>query len=659
MASKRITTGILAHVDAGKTTLSESLLFTAGAIRRLGKVDKRDAFLDYDTTEKSRGITIFSKQARLSWKDTDITILDTPGHVDFSAEMERTLPVMDYAILVISGTDGVQSHTRTLWELLGRYDIPVFIFVNKMDLPQTDKEVLMAAIKADLDAACVDFTAVDLPDCQEDIASCDESVMEKYFDTGQVAESDIRQLIWDRKLFPCYFGSALKLIGIEEFLDGFSKHTLSRTYPDGFGARIYKITRDAQGNRLTHMRITGGVLRTKMLLTNLRERPDTAADLHNFKNDDSDHCGDRKDIWEEKVNQIRIYNGEKFETPQEIPAGEVCAVTGLTHTYPGQGLGIEPEDITSCIHPIYLRSIILPEGMDTGEMLIKLRRLEEEMPELNISLDMDMMELRVQIMGQLQMEILSSLIDERYGVKVEFGPIHIYYPEEENIEEEVENEEVFDFETEVERARRRARSVSDKWLGTEEVDAILKQATHANQGTKRSGKNGVIKRIRRKADGEPAQPVKKTFKPKEPLEKYLLVDGYNVIYAWDELAELARENMDSSRGKLLDELCNYQGIKGMNLIAVFDAYRVAGHTTEAFDYHNIHVVFTKEAETADQYIERFAHDHAKKYDVTVATSDGLEQIIIRGEGCRLLSSRDLIHDMIHERIIFNKEHHVS
>ncbi len=662
-SSKYIVTGILAHVDAGKTTLSESLLYTAGAIRKLGKVDRRDAFLDYSATERSRGITIFSKQARLKWNDTEITILDTPGHVDFSAETERTLPVMDCAILVISGTDGVQSHTRTLWELLDQYDIPVFIFVNKMDLPHTDKDGLMAGLKADLDVACVDFTDVNSAACQEDIASCDEAVMGKYFDTGRVTDEEIRQLIWERKLFPCWFGSALKVTGIEEFLDGFSKYTASQIYPEEFGARVYKITRDPQGNRLTHMRITGGVLKTRMPLTN-RYYNGNVSGLQRFGSVTSgtgtaafrsaaDKDGS-EEIWEEKVNQIRIYNGEKYDTPQEAVAGEVCAVTGLSHTYPGQGLGVEPETFSPLLHPIYLRQIILPEGMDPGDMLIKLRRLEEEMPELHLSLDMDMMELRAEVMGQLQMEILKSLIEERYGVEVDFGPIHVWYYEEEEPEEEISGEEIFDFEQEVERARRRARSVSDRWLGTEEVDAILKQATHANEGTKRSGRNGVIKRTRHRPEDESTQPVKRIFRPKEPGEKYLLVDGYNVIYAWDELADLARENMDAARGRLLDELCNYQGLKGMNLIAVFDAYRVVGHQTEAFDYHNIHVIFTKEAETADQYIERFAHDNAKKHDVTVATSDGLEQIIIRGEGCRLLSSRDLIYDMQEARREYSK-----
>ncbi len=653
---KCITTGILAHVDAGKTTLSESLLYTAGVIRRLGKVDKGDAFLDFEATERARGITIFSKLARLVWKDARITILDTPGHVDFSAEMERALPVMDYAILVISGTDGVQSHTRTLWELLSRYDIPTFIFVNKMDLPQTDHDGLMRGLKKELDAACVDFSKPNSDAWREDVASLDEAVMEGYFETGGVTDTQVCGLIGERKLFPCFFGSALKLTGVGEFLDAFSHYAVGRDFPDEFGARVYKISRDAQGNRLTHLRVMGGTLCAKMLLTNKHEYGDDAPSIvpgcdyiskSNVKKSKAggDSTADGEEIWEEKVNQIRLYNGEKYETPQEVSAGEVCAVTGLSHTYPGQGLGIEPERTDPLLHPIYLRQIILPEGMDAGDMLPRLRRLEEEMPELRVTLDEDLYELRVQIMGQLQMEILRSLIRERFGVEVDFGPIHVYYPEEDGEDEEFDEEEIFDFDREVERARRSARSVSGAWLGTEEVDAILKNATHANQGAKASGRNGVIKRRRLSRADETAQPVRRTFAQKEPGEEYLLVDGYNVIHADQEMAELAEENMDSARGRLMDELCNYQGAKGMNLIVVFDAYRVAGHQTETFDYHNIHVVFTKEAETADQYIERFAHDHAKKHNVTVATSDGLEQIIIRGEGCGLMSSRDLIYDM--------------
>ncbi|MCD8231923.1 MAG: TetM/TetW/TetO/TetS family tetracycline resistance ribosomal protection protein [Clostridiales bacterium] len=911
---KKITTGIVAHVDAGKTTLSEALLYLAGSIRTLGKVDKKDAFLDTNQLERARGITIFSKQAGLVWNDTKITLLDTPGHVDFSAEMERVLSVLDYAILVISGADGVQGHTRTLWDLLRTYDVPVFLFVNKMDQPGTDRGRLMEELKTQLDNACVDFTEV-LPakgsdnmrsdnftkgktvfpskavrqeaivceeSVMEDIAACDETVMESYFETGMVTETQVQRLIWDRKLFPCFFGSALKLTGVEGFLQGFARFSLSKVYPADFGARVFKITRDPQGNRLTHMKITGGKLSVREVLSNRRLESDA-----------------RENVWEEKISQIRIYNGDRFEAVPEVCAGEICAVAGLTKTYPGQGFGFESETGAPVLEPVLSRQIRLPEGVDAGIILPKLRMLEEEQPELHIVWDERLQEIRVQVMGEVQIEILSSLISERFGVEVTFGPANIVYKE--TIQNTVEgvghfeplrhyaevhllleplpagsglefaadcSEDILDknwqrlvlthlgekthrgvltgsaitdmritliagrahpkhteggdfrkatyravrqglmeadsrllepyynfrlelpeqavgramtdiekmhghFEAperegdnciltgyapvvtmqdykqevsaytkgfghlsfslrgyevchneedviaacgydpeadihntpdsvfcahgsgfivpwyevrkymhvesplsahsvspqqEADQAKRQARTVSDVWLGTEEVDAILEQATHANRGKSSASRKGVVRRSRSDRSGDPlsksfrreendrpavestdvngANLSKRKFSGREKAkEEYLLVDGYNIIYAWDDLNELARINMDGARGKLLDELCSYQAMKGVNLIVVFDAYRVAGHTTECLDYHNIHVVYTKEAETADQYIEKFAHTNAKKYAVTVATSDGLEQIIIRGEGCRLFSARDLKEDV--------------
>ena len=860
--SKRICAALLAHVDAGKTTLSESLLYTAGSIRRLGKVDARDAFLDTNYLERARGITIFSKQARFSWKDTSVTLLDTPGHVDFSAEMERVLGVLDYAVLIISGSDGIQGHTQTLWELLIRYDVPVFLFINKMDQPGTDRAKIMAELKKYLDSGCVDFTDVTSEECQEDIAACDEEVMEQYFETGSVTEGQIRRLIWDRKLFPCFFGSALRVTGVEEFMDGFAAYTLAKRYPHPFGARVFKISRDPKGERLTHMKITGGTLKTKAVLTNLR--PD----------------GKRtEDTWEEKINQIRLYNGDKFETVQEAEAGEICTVTGLSKTFPGQGLGYESEAGEPILEPVLSRQVILPEGTDPGVMLPKLRVLAEELPELHIVWDERLQEIQVQVMGQVQIEVLSSLIAERYGVEVTFGPTHIVYREtiagpvegvghfeplrhyaevhllleplpagsglefaadcSEDIldknwqrlilthlaekthrgvltgsavtdmritviagrahqkhteggdfrkatyravrqglmeAESILLEPYYNFRLEVpsemvgramtdigkmnghfdppvtegensvltgyapvvtmqdykqevsaytkefgrlsftlrgyepchnaeeviaaagydpegdpfntpdsvfcahgsgyivpwhevkqnmhvesplsaksedeklqeaadqERSR---RSVSDRWLGIEEVDAIIESVSGANRRNKSLPRKGVVRRRRR----EYIEPVSRDFqaerqkRPEQKEEEYLLVDGYNIIYAWEDLKELAETNMDAARGRLMDELCNFQGYRKMQLIVVFDAYRVAGHPTEISDYHNIHVVFTKEAETADQYIEKFAHTHAKRYRVTVATSDGLEQVIIRGEGCRLLSAMDLQREM--------------
>ncbi|MCC8151018.1 MAG: TetM/TetW/TetO/TetS family tetracycline resistance ribosomal protection protein [Lachnospiraceae bacterium] len=939
---KQITTGIVAHVDAGKTTLSESLLYLAGSIRKMGRVDTKDAFLDTDAQERARGITIFSKQAGLVWDDTKITLLDTPGHVDFSAEMERVLAVLDYAILVVSGADGVQGHTRTLWELLEHYNVPVFLFINKMDQPGTDRTRLMTELKSQVDGACVDFTGV-MPGenlreainensdgdkrvvcseaATEDIAACDESVMECYFENGYVTGHQIRKLVWDRKLFPCFFGSALKLTGVEEFLQGFTCFAMNKIYPTEFGARIFKISRDPQGNRLTHMKITGGTLKARDVLSNRR------SDILSGKRDDifsgkhSDvvladakrigeayagavHVGRaEEEIWQEKVNQIRIYNGDRFETVQEVSAGEICTVTGLTRTWSGQGLGFESETGAPALEPVLSRQIVLPEGMDVGLMLPKLRMMEEEQPELHIVWDERAQEIRVQVMGEVQIEILSSLIADRFGVQVTFGPAHIVYREtilqpvegvghfeplrhyaevhllmeplppgsglvfaadcsedlldknwqrlilthleekthrgvltgsaitdmkitviagrahpkhtaggdfrratyravrqglmeaesrllepfynfrleipEQTVgramtdiekmngrfdppeiagdhcvltgyapvatmqdykqkvsaytrgfgrlffslrgyeachnEEEVIAKIGYDPEADVanspdsvfcahgsgfivpwyevkehmhvespltdrpaalqkeaDAARRQARTVSDVWLGTDEVDAILEQATHANRGKSSARRKGVVKRTRRGA----AEAVTKTFgemkasavethgeetnltmtgldhrksvalsknaaRKDKPKERFLLVDGYNIIFAWDELHDLANANMDAARGRLLDELCSYQAMNRMHLIVVFDAYRVAGHQTEVMDYHNIQVVYTREAETADQYIEKFAHVNAKNCDVTVATSDGLEQVIIRGEGCHLLSANDL------------------
>lgn len=846
---KHICTGIVAHVDAGKTTLSESLLFASGAIRKMGKVDTKDAFLDTNELERARGITIFSKQAELSWKDTGITLLDTPGHVDFSAEMERVLQVLDYAILVISGADGVQGHTRTLWRLLEKYEIPTFLFVNKMDQPGTDRDRLMDELRCRLSDSCVDFSDTKSAEFLENAATCDEAALEQFLDTEHLEPELISRIIAERKMFPCFFGAALKSVGIEEFLDGFTFYTREKASPEAFGAKIYKISRDEQGNRLTHLKVTGGILKVKDLLTNAC--PDTESE-----------------IWEEKVNQIRVYSGEKYETPAEIPAGYVCAVTGLTKTYPGQGLGIEAESAPPVLEPVLTCQVQLPEGCDTAVMLPKLKLLEEEQPELHIIWDEQLQEIQAQIMGEVQTEILKSLILERFGVDVTFGSANIVYKE--TIADTVEGvghfeplrhyaevhllmeplpagsglvfdadcsedvldknwqrlilthleerayrgvltgaeitdmhitlaagrahlkhteggdfrqatyravrqglmqaqsvllEPYYDFRLEVpefmigramtdiekmngtfkapfsegefavltgyapvvtmqdyqkevsayskgfgrvffslrgyepchnadeviaavgydpERDQENSadsvfcahgagfvvpwyevkehmhvescletadkkedetvpghRSAEEEWIGTDEVDAIIQKTFYANSGAKSARRKGVVRRSKQ----EYTEAVSRSYKPQSIKEEYLLVDGYNIIYAWDDLKELAKENLDAARGKLMDELCNYQGMKKMQLIVVFDAYRVAGHQTEYMDYHNIHVVYTKEAETADQYIEKFAHTNASKYRVTVATSDGLEQVIIRGEGCRLLSAGDLKTEM--------------
>lgn len=838
---KKLVIGILAHVDAGKTTLSEAMMYESGSIRKMGRVDNQDAFLDTNSIEKERGITIFSKQARFSWKNAEFTLLDTPGHVDFSAEMERTLQVLDYAILVVSGADGVQGHTQTLWSLLRRYRIPAFVFVNKMDQPGTNREERLAELQKRLDSGCIDFSQ-EKESIYDEIAMCDESAMEYFLEHGILEEEQIRTLIAERKVFPCFFGSALKLSGVEEFMRGMSEYTSERKYPDAFGAKVFKIGRDEQGKRLTYLKVTGGMLRAKA------------------------------QMGEEKVNQIRLYSGEKFEAVTEANAGEICVVTGLTTTYPGQGLGVESASEQPVLEPVLTYQILLPEGVDAAVMLPKLRELGEEEPELHIVWNEELQEIQAQIMGEVQLEILQRLITERFGVTVSFGTGNIVYKE--TIRSTVEGvghfeplrhyaevhvllepgelgsgmqydidcrEDVLDknwqrliFTHFLEREQRgvltgaaltdtkitlvsgrahqkhteggdfrqatyrairqglmQAESVllepyyefrievptemvgrvmtdieqrfgvckieenngeqsvlsgrapvatmqeypkeiiaftkgrgrifcslkgydichnaeeviaakgyeperdltytpdsvfcahgagfvvpwdevpeymhvesyfftekkmpdavnadriadgraEEIWIGTEEIDAILARTYDANRRKKDTPRNGYKKTSR---PAENYATVRSFGSRPKKQEEYLLVDGYNVIFAWEELKELAEVNMDSARGKLLDLLCNYQAIRKCQLIAVFDAYRVIGHETEISDYHNIHVVFTKEAETADQYIEKFAHEHASNYRVTVATSDGLEQIIIRGEGCHLISSRELKEEM--------------
>ncbi len=853
--------GILAHVDAGKTTLSEAMLYASGNIRKLGRVDNKDAFLDNYELERKRGITIFSKQALFSYAGKQMTLLDTPGHVDFSAEMERTLQVLDVAVLVVSASDGVQGHTRTLWRLLKRYEVPTFIFVNKMDMPDIDKEKIMSELSEELDSSCVDFGQEDIAIFHENLAMCDEKMMNSFLDSGEIEMLDIKRAIRERKVFPCFFGSALKLQGVEELLAGLSQHISEQTYPKQFGARVFKITRDSQGNRLTHLKITGGCLKAKEELSGKERESDT--------------------VWTEKVNQIRLYNGEKFEPVSEAVAGDVYAVTGLTKTYPGQGLGAEKETLLPSLEPVLNYRIILPDGMDTAVMLPKLRLLEEEDPMLSIDFLEELNEIHAKVMGDVQIEVLQSLIKERFGVEVSFGAGKIVYKE--TIACEVEGvghfeplrhyaevhlllepleygsgliveadcsedmlsrnwqrlilthleerqhrgvltgsvitdmkltlvsgkahlkhteggdfrqatyravrqglmeaqsillEPIYEFRLEIpdesigramtdvekmhgkctleqrggkmalltgtapvvtmrdyqkevtaytkgegklslslkgyapchnteevmesigynperdlrntpdsvfcahgagfvvpwnevkehmhlesflahtgKRAendsqditiRKHPESTDEMFIGTEEIDAILNKTTHANSRRDGNKKKEGWQREHRKGtyqESTGSSAVTRVYKGQEKKESYLLVDGYNIIFAWDDLKELAQHNLDSARGKLLDILCNYQGMKHCHLIAVFDAYRVQGHPTEILDYHNIHVVYTKEAETADQYIEKFAHENGKKYDVTVATSDGLEQIIIRSQGCRLLSARDLLEDI--------------
>lgn len=840
---KRLVIGILAHVDAGKTTLSEGLLYESGSIRNMGRVDNKDAFLDTHEIERNRGITIFSKQAVFKFQDMEVTLLDTPGHVDFSAEMERTLQVLDYAVLVISGADGVQGHTHTLWRLLEKYKIPVFLFINKMDQAGTDKEQLLTELKKRLSEGCVDFSRECGEEFYEDIAVCDEGLLNSYLDNGMISSEEIAEKTAERKVFPCYFGSALKADGVRGFLQGMAVYTRPMVYPREFGAKVFKISRDEQGSRLTHLKVTGGVLKVRSALV-LEPK-------------------------EEKVNQIRIYSGEKYQTADEAQAGTVCAVTGLAGTRPGDGFGIEDTGYEPALEPVLTYQIILPEGISPSVMLPKLRQLQEEEPELHILWNEELQEIQVQIMGEVQLEILKSLIAERFDVEVQFGAGNIVYKETiRNIVEGVghfeplrhyaevhllmeplepgsglqfdtqcsedmldknwqrlilthlqekahpgvltgsavtdmkitlaagrahlKHTEGGDFRQATYRAVRQGlkqaesvllepyygfrlevprqmvgRAMSDiermsgnfetpqtegelsvltgsapvsemggyqkevaaytkgrgrlfcalkgygpchnaekviketgydserdtenptgsvfcahgagftvswdkvrdymhvdsqlrtgeqetaevdtvhsscteeEWIDTEEVDRILEQTYFANR-KKKSGWSR--KKLERTAEDYKSSAARAAVK-KKTGEKYLLVDGYNIIFAWEELRELAEANIDAARDKLLDIMSNYQGIKKCRLIVVFDAYRVAGHDTEILDCHNIHVVYTKEAETADQYIEKFAHEHGRKYDVTVATSDGLEQIIIRGQGCALLSARELLAEV--------------
>ena len=430
---KHITIGILAHVDAGKTTLSECMLYLSGQIRKLGRVDHKDAFLDTYELERERGITIFSKQAELKMGNLGITLLDTPGHVDFSAEMERTLQVLDYAILVINGADGVQGHTRTLWRLLKRYQIPTFIFINKMDQVGTDKAKVLADLQNRLDEGCIDFSEI-TEETYDSLAMCDEKAMEEYLESEKVEEDTIAEIIGNRKAYPCYFGSALKMEGVQEFMDGMTgyieKNQQRKTDPASgqsdmkgkstgfFGAKAYKISRDAAGNRLTHLKVTSGRLKVKDIL-----KGDMRKNGHSDETEGADHN------WEEKVNQIRIYSGEKYEMVQEAKSGMICAVTGLNYTYPGEGLGIECDSEAPALEPVLSYKIELPEGCDVHKMLGNLRILEEEDPMLKIVWNEELGEIHAKLMGAVQIEILKSLIKDRFGVDVEFDTGNIVYKE--------------------------------------------------------------------------------------------------------------------------------------------------------------------------------------------------------------------------------------
>ena len=847
MKETQLVVGILAHVDAGKTTLSEGLLYQCGQIRQLGRVDHQTAFLDTDHQERERGITIFSKQAILPLEDRTITLLDTPGHVDFSSEMERTLQVLDYAILVISGTDGIQSHTMTLWKLLSDYQIPTFLFINKMDLSGADRPQLLTQLQKRLSAGCLDFGCFDAS-LEEQIAVTDDGVLEHYLEHGVLEQQEIISLIQHRKVFPCWFGSALKLDGVSEFLSGFQRYTCAPPYSDQFGAKVFKIARDSQGNRLTYLKVTGGTLRVKAAITNQR----------------SDHPLPDAQIWTEKADQLRVYSGSQFHIVDTVAVGGVCAVTGLSKTYPGQGLGFEEDAQVPVLEPVLSFQVLLPDHANTHTVLKQLQQLEEEDPQLHIVWNEGLREIHIQLMGQVQLEVLQNVIAERFGLELSFGTGSILYRE--TIAEPVEgighfeplrhyaevhllleplergsglqfdsicSEDVLDrnwqrlilthlmekiqpgvltgspitdlkislvtgrahvkhteggdFRQATYRAVRQglmcAKSVllepwyqirlevpseqvgramsdiqrmggtfslSEELSGTSVLNGELPVATLGNyaadvasytrgqgrlfcspagyrpchnpeeviaqigynserdtehpadsvfcdhgagfvvkwnevrnymhvdsglqlhpsqdvpttshppsqKGSVLSGSieadeelRAIFERtygpIRRrdlqpqpKPRKRPSLPETQYIKEKQELGlDYLLVDGYNIIFAWEDLKELAQDNLDAARQKLMDMMCNYQGYRNCQVIIVFDAYKVPRGCGEVTHYHNIHVVYTKEAETADAYIEKATYELSKQHHrVRVATSDYAEQLIILGHGALRLSA---------------------
>lgn len=839
---KRIVVGVLAHVDSGKTTLTEALMYKSGNIRKLGRVDNGDSFLDTFSLERSRGITIFSKQAVLPYKDAEFTLVDTPGHIDFSAETERTLQVLDYAILVVSGSEGVQSHTKTLWKLLARYNVPVFLFINKMDLEGADKGIAMAKLKTKLSDNCVDFGSVD--DFYENIALCDDELFLKY-EEEKLNKQDIIEGIRSRKIFPCMFGSALKLEGVTDFLDTLYSYTEMPNYGDDFGGKVYKISED-KGQRLTFLKVTGGTLRVKEVL----------------------NCN--KNLNKEKINQIRIYSGEKFTTVEEANAGTVCAVTGITFTKPGDGLGFEKSAGLPVLEPVLTYRLNLPQEVDPHTALQKMRILEGEDPQLQVVWNERLSEIQVKLMGEIQLEILQSILKERFGINATFGKGNIIYKETigdvvegvghfeplrhyaevhlllkptdrdsgllftTNCKEDLldknwqrlilthlyekihigvltgspitdmeislvagkahpKHTEGGDFRQATYRAVRQGlrsgksillepiyeftlevptenvgRAMADiQYMsgtfdspevqgemsiitGTAPVSTMYDYSKDVVRYTHGKGKllcslkgyepchnsQEVIERIGYDADSdtdnscdsifcshgagynvkwdevknkmhlssvlsEPTKPTvgvrerlrnvkdkdsifaldkelmaifeqtygpikaKKTEEKKRHIDytkqkekspghiktqdfkgtEYLLVDGYNVIFSWDELRELSKVTIDGARDKLINILCNYQGFKKCQVIVVFDAYKVKNNCGEVEKINNIDVVYTKEAETADMYIEKVTQKIARNNKVKVVTSDAVEQLIILGNGALRVSSREFLSEV--------------
>lgn len=839
--------GILAAVDSGKTTLAEAILYQSGAVKKMGRVDNQDAFLDHFALERARGITIFSKQAIFHWKDWEINLLDTPGHIDFSAEMERTLTVLDYAILVISGASGVQGHTKTLWKLLRRYHIPTFIFVNKLDQNGVEKENVYAELRRKLSGNIVDFQA-EKEEWLDELSMCSEEMMEAILEEREITKEMISFAIAREELFPCYFGSALKLMGVDILLDAVTEYAIEKEYPEEFGAIVYKITRDFQGTRLTHIKVTGGEVKNKMV------------------------------IGEEKVNQIRIYNGIRFESVSDVGAGTVCALVGLNHTYVGQSLGEDHTAIPKVLEPVLSYEMILPEDIVPNMVMPKLKEMAEEFPELQLQWDEKAQSIRVKLMGAVQIEILQNLFKERMDMDVTFSEGRIAYKETIQLSaegighfeplrhyaevhllleplprgsglifsskvssdmlavnwqnlilthlKEREHKGVLigapvtdmrmtivagrahnkhteggDFRQATYRAVRQGlmqtesillepyyefrleipvvnlgRALNDlnamfakfdppetegemaSVVGVAPVACIQNYQADLLTYTKGQGHiflsfdrydechnseevianamydpeldisspcgsvfcahgsgfyvpwyevplyrqvdSGLGFFDTKPEDTQEVQVVRSTYdanqanteelmeifertygkvKPRigdwdqstkhhkstekeyvykgtKKVKEYMLVDGYNVIFAWDSLRELAEQNIDAARDRLMDILVNYSSYQKHTLILVFDAYKLKGHTTEIMEYHNIYVVYTKEAETADRYIEKTAHEIGHKYRVTVVTSDGMEQVIIRSAGCILMSSKELFEDVQRVEREIRKEH---
>lgn len=591
--TNRLTIGILAHVDSGKTTLSEAILFRTGVLKSLGRVDHKDAFFDSDSQERDRGITIRSKQAQFSVGQNEITFLDTPGHIDFSAEMERALRVLDYAILVINVRDGVTKHTKAMWSLLKEYKVPVIVFVNKMDLAGASKIEAMQEIKAELSALCVDFASEKESDKEafyEEVALCDESLLDEMLDTGGIADERINKAIFARKIFPCYFGSALKLDGVDELLGGIEKLHIQTDYTEDFGGRVYKISRDEKGVRLTHLKITGGSLSVRQLVQ-------TGESL-------------------EKINQIRLYSGDKFDVLDEAEAGMVVAVTGWDNTYSGQCLGAETFDKPSGLELGKIYEVGYPVGTNTFKLIQHIGQLEEEFPELQLYVT-DEQKILIRIIGPVQLEVVQELIKDRYETPVLLSE---YIPPEPEEEPEDEVEEIDD-----------RVDLNARWLPGQEAQGSISEEELEHIFEKTYGK--IKDRNPRHERAIPSE-LRIDSLNKETEIEYLILDGYNVIFAWDDLREIAQDNLPTARDMLIDMMSNYKSMVNSEVIIVFDAYKIKGGERSVENYGGIYVVYTEEAESADTYIEKITYQMKSKYRVRVVSSDNAEQTIVLGNKAR-------------------------